>query len=136
MGNQYLRGMRAMIVVLLLAVLAGCISENKHRIIAGELTVYFLDKKDEKKSEWLANYWKENELMTGRKQDIQLSHDDRNRYVVSLVAKHPEDAKNMPVQERFILSRLRADIQNEGFPDDIVILAVCDANFEPITIID
>ena len=125
-----------LVLITLVGVLLACQSNEKNSVSAGELTVYFIDKKEEDKAEWLAKYWHDSNLVTGKDQDIQLCKDEKGRYMVQLIASDPEQVDKMPFEEQLQLSKLRADLQHTGFVGEPVVLAICDNTFNPIIVIE
>tara|TARA_R110002072_G_scaffold302097_2_gene483838 strand:- start:23617 stop:24015 length:399 start_codon:yes stop_codon:yes gene_type:complete len=120
--------------------LTSCSSDNGHQIVGDQLTVYFDNAEDETLAEKIAFYWKDNDLLTGEKQDLKIIRAD-DEYVLKIIASNPKQTANMPFEELKLLLELESDlnlnIQKVGkranYPIEIVI---CDNQFEPIYNID
>lgn len=117
-------------ILLLFFFFSGCSSEVENRVTGDNLTVYFPDVKNEALAEKVAMYWKENDLITGKDQDIQLVN-SKAGYQLNLI--QTEAFKNEPVnfQEQKLLSILRDSLQNNIFKTSLTI-AICDNKFAPI----
>ena len=98
------------ILMFFLFVLISCGEDYGHEIHGGELTVYFTDRSDEKLAEGVANYWKEHELLTGKKQDLRLVKDG-DWYTLHIIANHPEEIMEMRFEERKELLDMQQDLQ-------------------------
>lgn len=53
-------------------ILLACSSGYGNMVQGGELTVYFPNSEDEQLATDIANYWRENDLLTGKPQDLQI----------------------------------------------------------------
>lgn len=113
------------------SILASCATDYGHRVSGGNLTVYFENKKDANLAEKVARYFKDNDLITNEKQDIQLVRKGEI-YLLKLIARETKEVKNMPAQERYELSRLQKDLKMTVFEGKVVQLVLCNDKFEPI----
>lgn len=111
--------------------LLSCGSDYGNRVIGDNFTVYFTNKNDQKLAEEIALYFKENNLISNQKQDVQLSRVN-NSLRLSLIAEgSSEQVKNMSFEERKLLTELQTSLYQNVFnkPFDLVI---CNDKFEPI----
>lgn len=111
--------------------LIGCSSEFGNKIIGGELTVYYVDNSDMNKAEEIAEYWKENQLISGEKQDIQLIKIGE-KYLLNMISNDVKNTKNMSFDERKLLLGLQKNIKESLFTDNTFELVICNNKFEPI----
>lgn len=119
-------------ILLLVMILPGCVGEEKNQVRTGSLTVYFADQKDEALATDLAYYWREQHLLSGRKQDLELVNKGEKGYAVLMIANDPREAKNIPFEERMLLSQLRKDLETAVFDSTTVELTICNNKFKPI----
>lgn len=109
--------------------------DERHKVIGDQLTVYFFDADDEQFAVELANYWKQNGFITGKKQDLQISQ--RNGvYIVSMIANQPKEVNSISFEERKLLVELEKDIEATVFNGETTELEVCNAKFERIYEVD
>jgi len=120
--------------IFLTILLASCSSENGNRIVGDQLTVYFDSAKEESIAEKIALYWKENKLLTGRKQDLKISADEKG-YTLKIIASSPKENFSVPFEERKLLLQLEADL-NEKVADSPLEIVICNNQFEPIYNVD
>lgn len=118
------------ILIFALFVLVSCGEDYGHEIHGGKLTVYFTDRSDEQLAEGIANYWKENDLLTGKKQDLQLVRED-DWYVLNIIANRPEEVKEMKFEERKVLLDMQQDLQLKLGEHNLQ-LVLCDNGFKEI----
>lgn len=95
------------------------------------MTIYFERKSDEQMAVRLANYWKKHNLITGAKQDLQLTVKE-NRIIVKLIATDPKSVKTMSAKERFMLLELQRELSDSVFEGKETELWICDNQFEQI----
>jgi hypothetical protein len=115
---------------LVLFLLTACGSDYGHEVRGGDLTVYFIDKKDQGIAEGIARFWKANGLTTGRKQDLQLSKVEE-WYALKVIASEPKSAKSMDFNERKALLDLQSQLQSELKIENLQIV-ICNAKFEEV----
>ena len=92
-------------------------------------TVYFVDEIDEDKAKKVAFYWKENGLITGERQDLQIVKLSDSHQLN--IIKSFEDVKIIPFEERKLLLNLQAKLEEEIFTDGLEII-ICNDKFESI----
>lgn len=111
--------------------LLSCGGDYGNRVIGDNFTVYFTNKEDQKLAEDLALYFKENNLISSQKQDIQLTRANK-RFQLRLITRgSTEQVKNMPFEERKLLTEFQTSLYKNVIkkPFDLVI---CNNKFEPI----
>ena len=123
--------MKRVLAICFIFILISCSSEFGNKIIGGELTVYYIEESDVNKAEKVAIFWKENQLLSGEKQDIQLIKNDKG-YVLKLISDDLENTQNMSFDERKLLLDLQKSIKDTIFPDNSLELVICNSKFEPI----
>jgi len=123
--------LKRVLAICFIFILISCSSEFGNKIIGGELTVYYIEESDVNKAEKVAIFWKENQLLSGEKQDIQLIKNDKG-YVLKLISDDLENTQNMSFDERKLLLDLQKSIKDTIFPDNSLELVICNSKFEPI----
>lgn len=122
------------VLVLLVGVtilLSSCNSDSRHRFVGGELTVYYFDQSEASIAKKVAFFWKENGLLSGEKQDLQVRNVN-NRFVVSMIAKEPKKVKDMPIEEVQLLAQLKKKLYTEVFNEEAFTLEICNDRFEAV----
>ena len=112
-----------------------CSSDYGNKVVGDNFTVYFVDVKDQKLAEKVAVYFKENELISNHKQDLQLVRVN-GEIQLRLIASSPENIDGMPFEERKLLTALQFDLSAKVFNNESIDLVLCDENFEPIYTLD
>ena len=115
--------------------LFSCMDDGRHKVIGDQLTVYFFDAKDESLATDLAKYWKDNQFITGKKQDLQIAQRDGS-FIVSIIASQPKEIGEMTFNERLLLIDLEKDLQKSVFKGKNTELEICNAKFERIYEVD
>ena len=121
---------KTIIFLLLLTGVSACGDDNGHRVLGENLTVYYLDSEDQKLAEDLAIFWRDNDLLSNNKQDIQLVKDDSG-YQVRIIAFNPKEVNAMPLEERALLLDLQKQLNDSLFQNDAE-LVICNSKFKPI----
>ncbi len=111
-----------------LFLLTACGPDYGNEIHGGNLTVYFTDAKDESSAEKVALFWKENDLLTNKAQDLQLVREN-GILRLKLIAFEPESATSMPFKERKALLDLQEEVR-EHLKEPALELVICDEEFE------
>lgn len=118
-------------VFLSLLLFTSCSGDYGNKIIGGELSVFFVNAEDEQLAVDLAKYFKNRNLLSGQKQDVQLVR-EKDVHIVKVIAVDPKEAKSMPLNERKLLLELQKELQDSVFTENSVELVVCNEKFEPI----
>ena len=99
--------------------------------MGGELTVYFIDHQDEEYAKQLARFWKNNDLLTGKDQDIQLIRSD-DGYRLNIIADNPDKVKPIALDELQALLSLQNMLNDSIFVEKSVQIVICNNRFKPI----
>ncbi len=122
--------MKVTLILLFALLLASCGNDFGSKVVGGNLSVYYVDSSDKLKAEALAIYWRENDLISGEQQDLQLVNFE-DGYELRIIAKTPKGVKQMPFNERKLLSTLQR-VLRDSIPLDGLEIVLCDSNFKPI----
>ncbi|MCH2230128.1 MAG: hypothetical protein MK105_07265 [Crocinitomicaceae bacterium] len=122
--------MKVTLILLFALLLASCGNDFGSKVVGGNLSVYYVDSSDKLKAEALAMYWRENDLISGEQQDLQLVNFE-DGYELRIIAKTPKGVKKMPFNERKLLSTLQG-VLRDSIPLDGLEIVLCDSNFKPI----
>jgi hypothetical protein len=98
----------------------------------GDLTVYFDREADLEKASSIAEYWKDHDLLTGKKQDLKLTFQD-STYFLYLIKRGDLDLGNTDLQEQMLLLELQKDLLEAIFKECDLELVITDDHFEPLT---
>ncbi|MFK7787502.1 MAG: hypothetical protein AB8B56_20430 [Crocinitomicaceae bacterium] len=125
--------MNKVLILLVFAVLllSSCGSDDRNKFVGGELTVYYFDESEAKIAKEIAFFWRENGLLTGKQQDLQVQK-DKNRFTVSMITSDPKNVKNMPIDEVSVLSQLKKKLYVEVFNRKSFTLEICNNRFETV----
>ena len=115
----------------MLFVLIGCNSDKRNKFVGGELTVYYFDDSEADIAKEIAFFWKENNLLTGKAQDLQVRK-DKDRFTLSLIAKDSEKVTEMPIAEVQLLAQLKKKLYLEVFNEESFTFEICNNRFEPV----
>lgn len=97
--------------------------------------MYYTDASLSLKAEEIALFWKENDLLTGRQQHIQLTKLEEV-FVLNIIQSDKESNLNISFDERKLLNDLQSSIRKTTFPKDKFELRICNNKFEPIYKLD
>lgn len=120
---------KVIIILSLLCLTAACGSDYGHEIHGDQLTVYFTESSDQDAAEKIAHFWKDNALLTGKKQDIQLTRNNKT-LEIRLIMNDEKASKEIPFWEKQILLELQdtlGQILNQNLE-----LVVCNKRFETL----
>ncbi len=110
--------------------LTACSSNTENRVNGDNLTVYFPDASNEQFAEKVAIYWKDNDLITGVNQDLQLIN-TKEGYQLNLIQSDAFKNEQVKFEDQKLLSILKDSLENKIFNANLII-AVCNNKFEPI----
>lgn len=114
-----------------LFILFGCNSDNRNKFVGGELTVYYFDESEAETAKKIAFFWKENDLLSGKKQDLQVRK-NKKRFTISIIAVEPKKMDEMTIDEIQVLSQLKKKLYVEVFKEESFTLEICNNRFEPV----
>jgi len=112
-------------------ILFGCNSDSRNKFVGGELTVYYFDQSEAEIAKQIAFFWKENDLLSGKMQDLQVRK-DKKRFTVSMIAAKPKEIDKMTFDEILVLSQLKKKLYVEVFKKESFTLEICNNRFEAI----
>ena len=127
--------MKKGLVIFLITIVSSCSSEYGSSIVGDQLTVYFNSPSEEHIAEQIALYWKNNDLLTGQKQDLKVVESDDGVYVLKIIASEPKENFSIPFEQRKLLIELENDL-NEKIADSPVEIVICNNQFKPIYNVD
>ena len=110
--------------------MSSCGTDYGNQVQGGNLTVFFNEVEDQEFAERIALYWKDNQLMTESKQDLQLFHTGA-KFELRLIANDPSTTTQMPFDERKLLMDLQGELRTHLALQQLD-LVICDNEFEPI----
>ena len=129
-----MKELKIITLILLIVFLFSCSSDQGNRVIGDKLSVYFELPKNEKVAEDIALYWKENNLLTGRKQDIKIIVGDTKNQLL-LIENKSFKSEELPFSQRKLLNDLKNDLQEKIFHKKLEII-ICNEKFESKYIIN
>ena len=121
--------------IILTILIASCSTDEGSRVVGDNLSVYYTSEWNESFAEKIAVYWKDNDLISGEKQDMKLI-EYKNSYQLCIIANQTDSIETLPFEERKLLLELQKDLQETvfnkeegGMPVEIVL---CNNKFETI----
>ncbi len=111
--------------------LVACETDKRNKFVGGELTVYYFEESEAETAKNIAFFWKENDLLSGKKQDLQVRK-DKKRFTVSIIAADPKMTNKMPFDEIQVLAQLKKKLYVEVFNQESFTLEICNNRFETI----
>lgn len=125
---------RVLLLLGVIIILASCNSDQRESWVGGdndEFIVYYFDQTEANTAKKVAFFWKENELLTGKKQHLQIRK-DKGRFTLSLIAAKPKEIAQMPIDEVQLLAQLKKKLYVEVFNEESFTLEICNDRFEAI----
>jgi len=122
--------LRRFYLIYILLLFSACGSDHGNEVHGGNLTVYFTNTEDQEMAENIARFWKDNDLLTGEKQDLKLVKEG-DWYELNIIAKNPKEVAQMSFTERKVLLDLQKSL-HDYLKNDHVQIVLSDANFEPL----
>ncbi|MDG1146918.1 MAG: hypothetical protein P8N52_01305 [Crocinitomicaceae bacterium] len=119
--------MKLLLVILLFT---SCGKGMGSRVVGDKLSVYYLEHSDKDKAKVIASIWRDKDLITGKKQDLQLVQ-FQDGYELRLIATNNIGKTQLPFNERRILLGLQRTIRDSLKLKGLQ-LVLCDSKFEPI----
>lgn len=115
-------------VIPVLFMLASCSDHHGNKVVGGELGVYYFDD-NKNNAEAIALFWKNNDLLTGRSQDLQLI-EEKDNFVLKLIAIDKEE--DVSLQNRQLLLKLQKSLNDSLQFSKYIELELADNNFNTI----
>lgn len=112
--------------------LIACSSGHGNMVQGGELTVYFPNVEDEQLATDIANYWKENDLLTDKPQDLQILRIE-DGYQLLVIENEKND--DITFSERKLLLGLQDSLRNRLNINNLEI-AIANNKFQVVHKID
>jgi len=114
-----------------MALFVSCESDKGNKVTGGKLSVYFETSEHEELARETANFWRNNNLMTGELQDLKLESLD-SVYRLKLIVS--EDAKGfvLPATDRKSLMDLQTMLGDSIFGYGKIELILCDNEFKEL----
>jgi len=114
-------------------ILIGCQSDKRKSWTGskGQFTVYYFEESEAQIAKDIAFFWKENDLLSGNKQDLQVRK-DKKRFTVSMIAADPKKMSKMPFDEVQVLAQLKKKLYVDVFNQESFTLEICNNRFEAI----
>lgn len=112
-------------------ILVSCVDDHGNRVEGGELTVYFDRNEDLQLATAVAAFWKENNLLTGIKQDLKLFYQDSTHYIY-LIKRDDAEIVSFDIKERKLLLELQSQLQDSLFKKSSLELVISDDHFKPL----
>lgn len=114
-----------------MVVLCSCLGEQSSYVAGGNLKVHFTDPKDKPLAKSLALFWKNEKLITGKKQDIKLIRTEQG-YDLCLISPTRKTPDQLSFDELKALNDLEVMLGNQVFKDKLVQIVVTDEKFKPL----
>jgi hypothetical protein len=121
--------LRALLLIALFF-LSGCHNDYGHSVSGDNLTVYFQNKKDQDYAEKIALFWKNENLITNTKQDLQLVQ-NKSVYELRIIANDLSDMGEISFEEQKLLIGLQRKIEKNVLKTPFN-LVICNSRFEPV----
>lgn len=117
------------IPTLLLFTFSGCQDSYGNQIQGGDLTVHFLERENQQVAEQIALFFKERDLITNHKQDVQLVKGETS-LELNVIADNPNEAKEMSFDEIALLMEFQKDLSR--YLDQRIEVVICNKQFKPV----
>lgn len=117
-----------------LFILSSCSSDFGNKIQGGELTVHYPKSKDVEMAKQVALFWKDNDFLTGKPQDLQLLSED-NRFVLKIIAsEYKMESFEISIEEKMTLLKLQKKLNDQllGDTPKVLEIEIAKNNFETI----
>lgn len=125
-----MKGRKYVVVLISIFLVSACGNKYGHQVVGDQLTVYYETEDLQELAKNTAFFWKENGLVTEKKQDLQLVR-NQQQIELRLIAVDPKAAKNMSFNERKLLLDLQRKM-NTYLQVSNVEIVICNARFEPV----
>ena len=105
--------------------------DHGNRVEGGDLTVYFDRDGDLEKAAAIAKYWKENDLVTGKPQDLKLTFHD-STYFLHMIKRNDLELGQLDLKEQMLLLQLQKNLTDSVFAGADLELVISDDHFKPL----
>ncbi len=119
------------IAIIILLSLYGCVDSIDSQVSGGKFTVHFSDVEDKPLATAIVGFWKENALMTEKKQDVKLVHTDIG-YDLYLISPTRKNIEALTFEELKALTELHSKLQREVFKENELSVVITDDQFTPL----
>ena len=128
----HIPSMHKFLIILITTIMISSCGQEAGNVVTGDnLSVYFVTAEDEPSATLIALYWKNEGLITGEKQDLKIERDGENLSLKLIYSELPE--KNvLAFNERKLLMELQNKLNDSIFPDENLVILLCDNDFKTI----
>lgn len=123
--------LRRLLYIFIILAFSSCVESSGSEVSGGNFTVHFDNPKDKKLAEEVVNHWKEEDLLTGKNQDVKLVR-TKSGYELYLISVSRQSAEEMSFEEISALNTLQRGLNKKIFREKHVELVITDENFKPI----
>ena len=110
--------------------LLSCNSNAENRVTGDNLTVYFPEIDNQTLAEQVAVYWRENDLVSGEKQALQVVN-TKEGYQLNIIQSEAFKNEEVTFEDQKLLYILKDSLENIIFNSNLTI-AICNNKFESI----
>lgn len=123
--------MNKLLLIISIIFLGSCAESADSQVSGGDFTVHFDNPDDKQLAIKLVEFWKSEDLLTGKNQDIKMvrTKTGYDLYLVSTVRK-PDD--ELTFEELSAISELKKRLEKEIFRTKSVEIVIADENFKPM----
>lgn len=121
--------MKRVLALILILIFTSCEGNSYHKVSGGEFNVCFSDQNNLSIATDLAQYWKDNDLITEDKQDIGLFREE-GLWIVKLIAVDPK--VEMTFSERRLLTEFQKELSEKVFKGAPVAVQISNNKFETL----
>ena len=113
--------------------LAACSKGYGNKLEGENLNIYFEFKEDEKLANELGRFWKKNDLLGSRKQNIRLTKNDEAYLVMLIATENDFQPQGMGFADHKLLFDLQSQLNKIVFKETINCeIVICDGTFNPL----
>lgn len=112
-------------------VFVACNENATSEVSGGYFTVHFENPEDKELAVEIVNFWKQEDLMTSKKQDVKLVR-SKGGYALYLIAPGRKSAEEMSFEEIQALIILQEELNKTIFKDTGVNIVICNEMFKPL----
>lgn len=127
--------MRFYCFIFCLLVLQSCSDDEKMRIEGGNLSVYFSHESAREKAKETALYWKKNNFLTGKKQDLQLN-EFQEEFQLKMIQNEKLKDVELSIHDIKLFHQLTDSLNTQIFTEKPVTIHICSPDFKTKYIIE